>query len=133
MCGIFATTRPDVWNPLLGRVLGILRHRGPDASGSWLSPDGSVLLAHTRLEVIGLGAAGAQPAHSADGSLAVTYNGEIYNYRQQGGLMGLTAVTSDTQVLCELLRRNGASGLGDLRGMFAFVAWDEERQTLAAA
>ena len=133
MCGIFATTRPDLWNPLIGRVTDLLRHRGPDASGWWHSSDGSVLLIHTRLEVIGRGRAGIQPAHSTDGRIVLTYNGEAYNYQEQGRLVDVPDARSDTQVLCELLSRYGPHILSEVRGMYALVAWDEHRKALIAA
>jgi asparagine synthase (glutamine-hydrolysing) len=133
VCGIFATNRADLWEHRVGEVLRLLEHRGPDASGSWQAPDGQALLAHTRLEIIGLGTPGAQPLLSSDGSIAVTFNGEIYNYREVAADLGLDGTVSDTAVLAELLGRRGPGELGRLRGMYAFAAWDARNKRLLAA
>ncbi|MGH9076849.1 MAG: asparagine synthase (glutamine-hydrolyzing) [Acidimicrobiales bacterium] len=131
MCGIFATTRPDLWQARLPQVLRLLRHRGPDDEGTWRSRDGGVLLAHTRLEIIGLGSAGSQPVSSEGGSLALSYNGEFYNYREVARDLHLTSAESDTRVLCELLDRQGHEGLNRVRGMYAAAIWDDTYQTLS--
>lgn len=133
MCGIFATTRPDLWTSRIDEVLESLSHRGPDGNGSWADPQGSVLLAHTRLAIIGLGPEADQPLASSDGSVHVTYNGEICNYRKVAVDVGLQNPHCDTNVLAEILRDRGVEGLAGLRGMYAFAAWDERRQSLVAA
>ena len=61
---------------------GKIRHRGPDDEGVWTSPDGRAGFAHTRLSILDLTAAGHQPMQSADGRFTITYNGEIYNFRE---------------------------------------------------
>ena len=132
MCGIFATTRPDLWESRLPEVLSLLRHRGPDGEDVWRSADGP-LLAHTRLAIIGLTPEADQPFRSADGSLTITFNGEIYNYREVAGELGIADPISDTQVLVEALRRWGVDGLYRLRGMYAFLAWDQREVRLLAA
>jgi asparagine synthase (glutamine-hydrolysing) len=120
VCGIFATTRPDLWSDQRGDVLAALSHRGPDGSGWWDAPGGGAALGHTRLAIIGLGEPGAQPLTSSDGSVTITYNGELYNYRELGG----RAAASDTAVFADLLARVGVAGLERVRGMYAFAAWD---------
>ena len=132
MCGIFATTRPDLWRDKVPEILRLLRHRGPDATGIWESPDGTVLFAHTRLAIIGLGSEGAQPA-TLCGEHALTFNGEIYNYRDLAAGLGGAASISDTQILLHLLARYGRSSLSRLRGMYALAWWDEASRTLVAA
>jgi asparagine synthase (glutamine-hydrolysing) len=132
MCGLFATTRPDLWREKISEVLRCLEHRGPDAHGVWESPDGSVLLAHTRLSILGLGPDGAQPLHLPSG-MAITYNGEIYNFRDLAGGLGPKAARSDTQTLLRMLERDGAAALPLLRGMYAFAWWDQRTNTLSAA
>src|SRR5687767_9541038 len=116
MCGIFATTRPDLWEGRVDGLLEALDHRGPDGRGVWRNQDGTVLLGHTRLAIIGLTKEADQPLHACDGNLTITYNGEIYNYRKLAGDLGLASVTSDTMVLAETLGRWGIDGLSRLRG-----------------
>lgn len=129
MCGVFGTTRRDLWHGSVSIVQERLRHRGPDGTGVWSAPNGSVLLAHTRLAIIGLGLAGAQPARSTDGTVTVSYNGEIYNYRD---LSEAEPVASDTQVLCDMLRKGGPAALSRARGMYAAAVWDQRRGTFSA-
>ena len=130
MCGIFATTEPPRFRRRLDGVLEDLSRRGPDASGS-LEVDG-ILLAQTRLTIIGLGESGRQPAVSRDGRISLVYNGEIYNYKELAASLRLTNITSDTQLLAEVIALD-PSRIGHLRGMFAFVAWDAEAEKLYAA
>ena len=107
-----------------------MRHRGPDGDGLWVSPSGRGALAHTRLAIIGLGEAGQQP--KAEGAWALTFNGEIYNYRALRAELekeGVSVQTpTDSEVLLVLLTRDGSACLKKLRGMFAFAFWDEEKQ-----
>lgn len=133
MCGIFATTCPERWRDRMGQVLARLDHRGPDARGVWEPPEGGALLAHTRLEIIGLGQSGAQPAISSDGRIALTYNGEMYNYRAVARGLGMGEPSSDTAVMAELLARRPMSELSLARGMFALAAWDRDEQALVGA
>ena len=85
MCGIaaifaYSSDAPGV-DP--GELVAIRDHmiaRGPDGSGSWISPDGRVGLAHRRLSILDLSEAGAQPMWNVEGTLGITFNGEIYNY-----------------------------------------------------
>lgn len=111
--------------------------RGPDASGQWHSHDGRVGLAHRRLSIIDLSERGAQPMSSPDGQLVITFNGEIYNYRelrQELQNLGCQMQSeSDTEVLLHLYAREGTAMLGRLRGMFAFALWDNRKQALLLA
>src|ERR1700712_3799204 len=66
----------------LQRIRDHMAARGPDGLGEWCSPDERVILGHRRLSIIDLSERGAQPMASADGKLVVTFNGEIYNYRE---------------------------------------------------
>jgi asparagine synthase (glutamine-hydrolysing) len=118
----------------LVRVRDHMAARGPDGKGEWYSQDGRIGLAHRRLAIIDLTAAGSQPMVSADGTLVVTFNGEIYNYRDlrrrleaQGRIF---QSNSDTEVLLHLYREKGSEMLHDLRGMFAFAIWDANRRSL---
>jgi asparagine synthase (glutamine-hydrolysing) len=119
------------------RVREAMARRGPDGEGLWIGPAARVGLAHRRLAVIDLSEAAAQPMASADGRLRITFNGEIYNYRElrerleaRGRVM---RTQSDTEVLLHLYDEMGADMLGELRGMFAFAIWDETRQGLFLA
>ena len=94
-------------------------------------------LAHRRLSILDLSAAGAQPMASADGNLHIVFNGEIYNFRelqkeleQQGTVF---RSRSDTEVLLHLYAREGEAMLGRLRGMFAFAIWDARKRELFLA
>lgn len=135
MCGIAGSTHADP--PTLDRMVSRLGHRGPDGSGTWLDPNGGAGLGHTRLAIIDLSHAGAQPMVSPCGRWVLVFNGEIYNFhllRADLEAKGEIFVShSDTEVLLRLLMRSGLDGLHQLVGMFAFALWDraEKRLTLA--
>ena len=86
MCGIAAIFNYRTGQPVdpaeMARVLDHMRRRGPDGSGEWYGLEGAVGLGHRRLSIIDLSAAGAQPMASDDGKVMITFNGEIYNYRE---------------------------------------------------
>jgi asparagine synthase (glutamine-hydrolysing) len=114
-----------------------IAHRGPDATGTWNSPDEAhrVRLGHRRLSIIDLSAAANQP-FVKDG-LVLVFCGEIYNYRELRSELGAAGVgfrtDSDTEVLLEAWRRWGPASLRRLRGMFAFALYDEYQRTLTLA
>jgi asparagine synthase (glutamine-hydrolysing) len=118
----------------LAAATGALAHRGPDGEGLLL--EGPCALGHRRLSIIDL-AAGAQPMADADGRAVVTFNGEIYNYRElkaRYAARGFSFRTqSDTEVLLAAWLLDGPAGLDALEGMFAFALWDKESRTLFAA
>jgi asparagine synthase (glutamine-hydrolysing) len=103
-------------------------HRGPDAEGLWLSEDQRVGLAHRRLAIIDVDPRADQPMVSADGTTALSFNGEIYNYREvRADLIGRGwqfSTTSDTEVVLAGYATWGVEVLSRLRGMFAFVLVD---------
>ncbi|HEX8384624.1 MAG TPA: asparagine synthase (glutamine-hydrolyzing) [Rubricoccaceae bacterium] len=134
MCGIaaaFDRTGRGVDRDALARTGAAMARRGPDGHGLWTSDDGRAGLAHRRLSIIDLTACGAQPMHSADGRLAVSFNGEIYNYRALRAALEADgarfASESDTEVLLHLYARHGARLVDHLRGMYAFALWDAEQ------
>lgn len=142
MCGIaacfaYSSAVPPVDEAELLRMRDQMTARGPDGTGLWFSDDRRVGLAHRRLSIIDLSAAGAQPMSSEDGRLVIVFNGEIYNHRALRA--GLEArgrrfrSNSDTEVLLHLYAERGREMLGDLRGMFAFALWDADRQGLLLA
>lgn len=121
----------------LESMLGIQRHRGPDAQGVWIEEGGSVGLCHNRLSIVDLSAAGNQPMLSADSRFVIVFNGEIYNFRQLQKVLqdrGANFRTqSDTEVLIEAYRYWGEEMLQHLRGMFAFAIYDKRDHTLFCA
>ena len=121
----------------LRRIRDHMAARGPDGLGEWYSQDERVGFGHRRLTIIDLSERGAQPMASADGKLVVTFNGEIYNYRQLRASLearGRTFRTqTDTEVLLHLYAEKGEAMVHDLRGMFAFGLWDAEKSALLLA
>ncbi|MFZ1108551.1 MAG: asparagine synthase (glutamine-hydrolyzing) [Rhodomicrobium sp.] len=121
----------------LERTRDHMAARGPDGHGKWLSEDGRVGLGHRRLAIIDLSFSGAQPMVSADGSLVITFNGEIYNYKALRAELEAEgahfASHSDTEVLLHLYARRGAGMIEALRGMFAFAIWDARQRSLFLA
>ncbi len=121
----------------LARISEHMKARGPDGEAKWFDVDGRIGLAHRRLSIIDLSDTGAQPMSTVDGKLTITFNGEIYNYRElrrQAEAQGrIFRTQSDTEVLLHLYALKGAAMLGDLRGMFAFGIWDAEQQQLFLA
>jgi asparagine synthase (glutamine-hydrolysing) len=119
----------------VARMVRALGHRGPDGQGTWTTqtPVGQLALGHTRLAIIDLSEGGAQPM--ARRHLAVTYNGELYNYRAIAASLSGDAFesASDTEVLLAAWLRWGSDALDRLDGMFAFALWDSRRDTLVLA
>lgn len=133
MCGIFGVIGVIPPDQAVGRVIELLRHRGPDDSGAVRVSDG--LLAHTRLSIIDLSPLGRQPMSNHDGSVWITLNGEIYNYlelREELRDYPFRSQT-DTEVVLAAYERWGEECLSRLRGMFAFGLWDERRRALLCA
>ena len=131
MCGIcgFAGVKNDA---LLGAMTASLAHRGPDEDG-FFSDEERVSLGMRRLKVIDL-ATGAQPIFNEDRSVAVVFNGEIYNFRElRSDLQARGHVfrtQTDTEVLAHLYEEHGAEFPKLLRGMFAFALWDARARKL---
>jgi asparagine synthase (glutamine-hydrolysing) len=121
----------------LARTCDYMAARGPDGRGEWVADDERVALAHRRLSIIDLSEAGAQPMASADGNLVVTFNGEIYNYRELRCKLEARGYIfkskSDTEVLLHLYADKGEKMVRELHGMFAFAIWERGRRTLFLA
>jgi asparagine synthase (glutamine-hydrolysing) len=111
--------------------------RGPDGKGAWFGSGDRIGVGHRRLSIIDLTEAGAQPMQSADGKVIVVFNGEIYNHvalrRELEERSHRFRSTSDTEVLIHLYAEKGADMVADLRGMFAFALWDNEKSRLLLA
>ncbi|MEZ5300562.1 MAG: asparagine synthase (glutamine-hydrolyzing) [Verrucomicrobiales bacterium] len=110
-----------------------LAHRGPDDAGQ--ISGGGWGMAFRRLAILDLSPKGAQPMQFAKGRFTLCFNGEIYNYLELRDAFGLSELrsTGDAEVLGELLAREGERILPRLRGMFAFIWWDEREGELLAA
>ncbi len=137
MCGIAGIVEQSgrpVDIRLLRRMTDVLAHRGPDGEGTHV--DGSAALGHRRLSILDL-STGAQPMSSPDGSLWITYNGEVYNYRELRGELAARGArfrtTSDTEVVLQGYEAWGVDVLPRLRGMFAFAILDRRRRRLLLA
>lgn len=132
MCGIngfFGCPKGDPQGLLQG-LNDAQRHRGPDAQGIWISPKGCVGLAHRRLSIMDLSAAGNQPMWSESGRYVITFNGEVYNFlRLRGELTKLGhhfRGASDTEVMLAAFERWGiVDALPRFNGMFAAALWDQ--------
>jgi len=134
MCGIVGTVHFDGSQPdrqLLQQMLSTLRHRGPDASG--VHVEGPAGLAHARLSIIDL-QGGQQPMSNEDGSLWVTFNGEIFNYVELRELLLAKghrfATRSDTEVILHAYEEFGEDCVRQFNGQWAFAVWDNRRKTL---
>ena len=117
----------------------VLRHRGPDDAGELVLPGPRIYVAlgHKRLSIVDLSAAGKQPMANEDESIWITFNGEIYNYRELRQTLEARGhrfrSASDTEVVIHLYEENGPKCLDELNGMFAFALWDGRRQRLFLA
>ena len=138
MCGIcgvyhYREGAPDL--ELVHRQQAAIRHRGPDDWEVWA--DGPVALGHRRLSIVDLSPGGHQPMPNEDGSLRVTYNGELYGWPEMRA--GLAARghrfrgTSDTEAILHLYEEEGDRMIQHLRGMFAFALWDAKQRRLLVA
>ena len=141
MCGIAgmidwrASTGSDGLRALGEAMSDTLRHRGPDGSGIWVEAESGAMLAQRRLAIIDLSAGGAQPMQSADRRYVITFNGEIYNYRdirrELEACGRIMRSDSDTEVLLEACAAWGVEGAVERAiGMFAFALWDRNTRTL---
>ena len=112
-------------------------HRGPDDAGIWVDPDGGCALAHRRLSIIDLSEEGRQPMGNEDGSVQVTFNGEIYNFQSLREDLIRNGHRfhshTDTEVLPHLFESLDPARLDDLDGMFGFAVWHRARRRLLLA
>src|SRR5687767_7518747 len=138
MCGIAGILQDDpratASRALVTAMADRLIHRGPDAEG--ILVDGPAALGHRRLSIIDV-AGGDQPIYNTDRSIAVVFNGEIYNHRElRRWLEGAGyrfRTNSDTEVLAHAYEHEGPGFVSRLRGMFAFAIWDSRNKRLMLA
>lgn len=135
MCGIAGLVAES--NDLrisVQRMIDALRHRGPDDEGIYVA--NGATLGHRRLSIIDL-AGGHQPIVDKGAGLSITFNGEIYNYKELRDELireGVQFTTdTDTEIILRLYQTRGRDVLKSLRGMFAFAIWDERKRELFAA
>ncbi len=135
MCGFAGFTGylengKDVLTDMMNRII----HRGPDSAGQYI--DDKAYMGFRRLSIIDLDN-GSQPMFNEDRKIVITFNGEIYNHRElREELIAkghIFANNSDTEVLIHAYEEYGKDMLNRLRGMFAFVIWDSEKETIFAA
>lgn len=140
MCGIvglFTNKRPilDADENQIGRVLQKLSYRGPDGYGIWKS--NAAVLGHRRLSIIDLSDAGAQPFEIPELGLVITFNGEIYNYKELRENLASHGYAfrshSDTEVILYAYAHFGIDFLSQLRGMFAFCIFDQKKNSILLA
>ncbi|KAA3441995.1 asparagine synthase (glutamine-hydrolyzing) [Mesorhizobium sp. SARCC-RB16n] len=143
MCGIAGILlAPNAADAKLLRAIGqmttALRHRGPDGEGFWMSREAGVAFGHRRLAIVDLSEAGRQPMQSASGRYVITFNGEIYNFRdlrrELEGAGNCFRGTSDTEImLCAIETWGLDAALARFAGMFAFGLWDLKTRVLHLA
>ncbi len=138
MCGICGITYFNrdkrVDEGVLRAMRDSLLHRGPDSAGVYIA--GNIGLGHRRLSIIDL-ASGYQPVHNEDSTIWITFNGEIYNYKDL--TVDLEAkghrfyTKSDTEILVHLYEEYGEDMLSRINGMFAFCIWDQNKEEMFLA
>ena len=138
MCGIAGFIELDgapASPALLQKMTDAIAHRGPDGEGHWL--ENNVGLGHRRLAIIDLSPLAHQPMVSVEHRYVLTYNGEIYNYRELRAELEAAGCwfrsQSDSEVLLAALSHWGTDALLKLNGMFAFALWDRKEKTLLLA
>lgn len=119
---------------IIKNMMDLIAHRGPDSSGFYT--DSRAALGFRRLSIIGINN-GTQPMYNEDGSLVLTFNGEIYNYRELKEELIAKGhdfkTDADTEVLVHGYEEYGKALVKKLRGMYAFVIWDKLNERLFAA
>lgn len=109
----------------------LLKHRGPDDTGTWVNQQGYTGLAHNRLSILDLTDCGHQPMEDRETGNVVCFNGEIYNYielRKEIG--GVYRTNTDTEVILKAYEKWGSDCVSHFKGMFAFALWDEKNKIL---
>ena len=141
MCGICGLLQLPGKEPIsldmLGRMSALISHRGPDDSGTYVSPDQSVGLSNRRLAIIDPSDSGRQPFSNEDGTIWVVYNGETYNYAEIRNDLKRRGHCfhsgTDTEIIVHLYEEYGVNCVQHMRGMFAFALWDQSKRRLFLA
>ena len=135
MCGIAGIIGPNPSEEDLDKMLRAQKHRGPDHKGSYID-HGFAALGHNRLSIIDLSAKANEPFVDNSGRYFLSFNGEIYNYkelREELKHFYQFKTSSDTEVLLAAFLKWGKDCLHRFNGMFAFAVWDSKNKTLFAA
>lgn len=137
MCGITGfidKTKKEEKNKIIDNMMDKIIHRGPDSSGKYV--DDNVALGFRRLSIIDL-KSGDQPIYNEDNSMVITFNGEIYNFKELRRDLEKCGhkfkTNADTEVILHGYEEYGHDIVKKLRGMFAFVIWDNKKQELFGA
>jgi asparagine synthase (glutamine-hydrolysing) len=136
MCGIAGiithNSALEHLEAIVQRMQDSLQHRDPDDRGVYISRDRQAAIAHTRLAILDLSPAGHQPMSTADERYWITFNGEIYNFRELRSQLAAQGEQfysqTDTEVILKLYQRFGTNCVHHLRGMFAFAIWDDQEK-----
>lgn len=138
MCGVagFLGLRSEPASPvLLKRMTDAIAHRGPDGEGHWV--EGSVAIGHRRLAIIDPSPGGHQPMTTPDGRYVLSYNGEVYNFKELRVLLEAQGARfrsdTDSEVVLYALATWGTEALSRFNGMFAFAFWDAREKSLLLA
>lgn len=135
ICGVINHSGESHSPEVLKRMTDAIAHRGPDGEGVFI--DGPAAFGHRRLAILDLSPAGAQPMLSDDDRYALTYNGEIYNFRELRNELEAQGhsfrSTSDTEVVLKAYIHWGSACVERFNGMFAFAIWDKRERSLFLA
>ena len=138
MCGIAGLinlSNAPVSPVVLQKMTDAIAHRGPDGEGQWI--EGNVGIGHRRLAIIDLSPAGHQPMVSADHRYLLSYNGEVYNFREIRTELEAKGYwfrsKTDSEVVLNALAEWGHKALTRFNGMFALALWDRKERTLLLA
>ena len=122
---------------LATRMRDTMVHRGPDDGDTWVAPGGRLALGHRRLSIVDLSPAGRNPMPNEDGTVWITYNGEVYNHRalreELEGKGHVYRSNTDTETILHLYEEEGPRCVERLQGMFGFAIWDIRKQELFIA
>ena len=138
ICGKISFNGESISPELIRPMCAAIARRGPDDMGIFLPEDNGfgvqAGLGHQRLSIIDLSAAGRQPMSNEDGTIWLTYNGEIYNYKDLRRELEAKGhrfrSDSDTEVVIHLYEEEGLEAVKRFNGMFAFGLWDGNKQRL---
>jgi len=136
MCGIVGLwcARQKINPEVLLEMRETMKHRGPDDTGIFIDKKSNLGLAQRRLSIIDLSEKGHQPMGSEDGTLWLTYNGEVYNFKEIKKELEKKGYrfrgNSDTEVVLKSFQEWGINCVDKFRGMFSFAVWDQKKEKL---